>query len=318
MKNKFYTPLIILGSGPAGLTAAIYAARANLRPVLISGQQQGGQLMGTMDVENWPGDPLGVSGPNLMERFFQHARRFETQIEFDHIHTAILNEKPFRLLGDKSEYFCDALIVAMGATARYLGIPSEKEFIGRGVSACATCDGFFFRNKAVAVVGGGGTAVNEAIYLSTIATKVTLIHRRDKFRAESIAVNRLKNRVDQGYVDILYDSVVEEVLGDEDGVKGVRVRSVKDGSEKIVDVQGFFISIGHEPNTAIFKGQLDLDDSGYIITRRGRDGMVTATNIPGVFAAGDVQDPSYRQAITSAGYGCMAALDVQRYFDELG
>ncbi len=316
MSTKLHTSVLILGSGPAGYTAAIYAARANLKPVLITGMQQGGQLMTTSEVENWPGDPLGVSGPELMQRFLEHAERFETQIIFDHIHTVKLNEKPFHLIGELQEYTCDALIIATGASARYLGLSSEEQYIGRGVSACATCDGFFYKGKEVAVVGGGNTAVEEAIELSHIASKVTLIHRRDTFRAESILVDKLMQCVEQGKINILYNTVVDEILGDSTGVTGVRVRSLTDESVKDLSLHGIFISIGRSPNTEIFKGQLDMEE-GYIVTQTERHGMATATSIPGVFAAGDVQDHRYRQAITSAGSGCMAALDVKQYLEGL-
>jgi thioredoxin-disulfide reductase len=314
MSTKLHAPVLILGSGPAGYTAAVYAARANLKPVLITGMQQGGQLMTASDIENWPADPLGIKGPDLMQRFLEHAERFETRIIFDHIHTAKLDEKPFRLTGEIEEYTCDALIIATGASARYLGLPSEETYKGRGVSACATCDGFFYRDREVAVVGGGNTAVDEAIYLSHIASKVTLIHRRDKFRAEPILIDRLMHRVEQGKVEILYNSVVDEVLGDDTGVTGARIRSTTDGTAKDIALHGLFVSIGHSPNTDIFQGQLEMTN-GYIVTQGGRDGMATATSIPGVFAAGDVQDYMYRQAITSAGSGCMAALDVQHYLE---
>jgi thioredoxin reductase (NADPH) len=317
MLTKLHASVLILGSGPAGYTAAIYAARANLRPMLITGMLQGGQLMTASDVENWPADPLGIKGPDLMQRFLEHAEHFDTQIIFDHIHTAKLDEKPFRLIGETAEYTCDALIVATGASARYLGLPSEETYRGRGVSYCATCDGFFYRGQEVAVVGGGNTAVDEAIYLSHIASKVTLIHRRDRFRAEPILVDRLMHRVEQGKVEILYNSVVDEILGDDTGVTGARIRSTTDGPTKDIAVHGVFISIGHSPNTAIFEGQLDMKN-GHIITRGGHDGMATATSIPGVFAAGDVQDYVYRQAITSAGSGCMAALDGQHYLESIG
>ncbi len=314
--TPLHTSVLILGSGPAGYTAAIYAARANLKPVLVTGMQQGGQLMTASEVENWPADPMGIQGPELMQRFLEHAQRFETQIVFDHIHTAKLDERPFRLIGELQEYTCDALIIATGASAKYLGLPSEEKYIGRGVSACATCDGFFYKGKEVAVVGGGNTAVDEAITLSHIASKVTLIHRRDTFRAEPILVERLMQCVKQGKIDILYNSVVDEILGDSTGVTGVRIRSVMDGSLKDIAIHGIFISIGHSPNTEMFKGQLDLEE-GYIVTRSGHEGMATATSIPGVFAAGDVQDNRYRQAITSAGSGCMAALDVKHYLENL-
>jgi len=316
MSTKMHAAVLILGSGPAGYTAAIYAARANLRPMLITGMQQGGQLMTATEVENWPADPLGIQGPELMQRFQEHAERFETQIVFDHIHTAKLNERPFLLIGELQEYTCDALIIATGASAKYLGLPSEEAYRGRGVSACATCDGFFYRNKEVAVVGGGNAAVDEALYLSNIASKVTLIHRRDKFRAEPILIDRLKQRVEQGKVEIFYNSVIDEVLGDDTGVTGARIRATTDGTMKAISVHGIFISIGHAPNTKIFQGQLEMTN-GYIVTQSGHDGMATATSIPGVFAAGDVQDYMYRQAITSAGSGCMAALDVLYYLDNL-
>lgn len=316
MSASLHTSVLILGSGPAGYTAAIYAARANLKPVLVTGMQQGGQLMTASDIENWPADPPGVTGPDLMQRFLEHAERFGVQIVFDHIHTARLNEKPPCLLGDMQTYTCDALIIATGASARYLGLPSEETYRGRGVSACATCDGFFYRGRDVAVVGGGNTAVDEAIYLSQMASKVVLIHRRDRFRAEPILVDRLMQRVREGKIEIMYDSEVDEILGDSSGVTGVRVRSVRGGAPKEIAVHGIFISIGHSPNTALFQGQLEMEN-GYIVTRGGRNGMATATSIPGVFAAGDVQDSRYRQAITSAGSGCMAALDVQQYLESL-
>lgn len=316
MSASLHTSVLILGSGPAGYTAAIYAARANLKPVLVTGLKQGGQLMTASDIENWPADPPGVTGPDLMQRFLEHAERFEAQIVFDHIHTARLGERPFCLVGDMQTYTCDALIIATGASARYLGLPSEEAYKGRGVSACATCDGFFYRGRDVAVVGGGNTAVDEAIYLSQIASKVVLIHRRDRFRAEPILVDRLMQRVKEGKIEIMYESEVDEILGDSSGVTGVRVRSVKGGAQKEIAVHGIFISIGHSPNTALFQGQLETEN-GYIVTRGGRNGMATATSIPGVFAAGDVQDSRYRQAITSAGTGCMAALDVQQYLESL-
>ncbi|MDR0934092.1 MAG: thioredoxin-disulfide reductase [Burkholderiaceae bacterium] len=314
MSTPLHAPVLILGSGPAGYTAAIYAARANLKPVLITGMQQGGQLMTATDVENWPAIPTGIKGPDLMQRFLEHAERFETRIIFDQILTAKLDKRPFRLIGEMEEYTCDALIIATGASAKYLGLPSEETYKGRGVSACATCDGFFYRDQEVAVVGGGNAAVDEAIYLSHIASKVTLIHRRDKFRAEPVLVDRLMRRAELGKIDILTHSVVDEVLGDNTGVTGLRIRSTTDDATRDIAVHGLFVSIGHSPNTALFEGQLDLAD-GYIVTRGGRDGMATATNIPGVFAAGDVQDNMYRQAITSAGSGCMAALDAQRWLE---
>lgn len=308
--------LLILGSGPAGYTAAVYAARANLNPVLITGIAQGGQLMTTTDVDNWPADAEGVLGPNLMARFQKHAERFNTEIIFDHIHTAHLKEKPIRLIGDSGEYTCDALIIATGASAKYLGLPSEEKFSGKGVSACATCDGFFYRNQEVAVVGGGNTAVEEALYLSNIASKVTLIHRRDKFKAEAILVDKLMSRVEEGKIELQLFSTLDEVLGDDNGVTGIRIRNVNDGSTKDISVAGVFIAIGHKPNTDMFVGQLEME-GGYIITNAGRDGNFTATSIPGVFAAGDVQDHVYRQAVTSAATGCMAALDAERYLDQL-
>ncbi|HZX32226.1 MAG TPA: thioredoxin-disulfide reductase [Rhodocyclaceae bacterium] len=309
--------LLILGSGPAGYTAAVYAARANLKPVLITGLAQGGQLMTTTEVDNWPADADGVQGPDLMARFEQHARRFDTEIIFDHIHTAKLGEKPFTLIGDAGTYTCDALIIATGASAQYLGLPSEEKFMGKGVSACATCDGFFYRNKPVAVVGGGNTAVEEALYLANIASHVTLIHRRDKLRGEKIMHDKLFEKVKAGKVTILWNSALDEVLGDDSGVTGLRIKSTADGSTQNVDVFGVFIAIGHKPNTDLFKGQLEMDE-GYLITQGGRHGNATQTSIPGVFAAGDVQDYIYRQACTSAGTGCMAALDAERYLDQAG
>ncbi|GIX28270.1 MAG: thioredoxin reductase [Burkholderiales bacterium] len=315
--NSKHCRLLILGSGPAGYTAAVYAARANLKPVLITGLAQGGQLMTTTDVDNWPADADGVQGPELMERFRRHAERFGTEIVFDHIHTARLTERPFTLIGDQASYTCDALIIATGASAKYLGLPSEQAYMGKGVSACATCDGFFYRGQDVAVVGGGNTAVEEALYLSNIAAKVTLVHRRDKFRAEPILVDRLMEKVKSGKVALELFHVVEEILGDGSGVSGVRLRHTQSGASKEIPVQGVFIAIGHQPNTEIFAGQLEMKN-GYIITRSGLEGDATATSIPGVFAAGDVQDHVYRQAVTSAGSGCMAALDAQKYLDELG
>ncbi len=309
--------LIILGSGPAGYTAAVYAARANLKPVLITGMAQGGQLMTTTEVDNWPADANGVNGPDLMARFEQHAARFNTVQIFDHIHTTQLTERPFTLIGDSGTYTCDALIIATGATAKYLGLPSEEKFAGRGVSACATCDGFFYRNQEVAVVGGGNTAVEEALYLANIASKVTLIHRRDKFKAEAIMVDKLMERVKEGRIVLELDSALEEVLGDQSGVTGVRLKHTKSGASKELALQGVFIAIGHAPNTEIFKGQLEMDETGYLVTQMGRNGNATQTSIPGVFAAGDVQDHIYRQAVTSAGTGCMAALDAERYLDSL-
>lgn len=308
--------VLILGSGPAGYSAAVYAARANLKPVLITGVEQGGQLMTTTDVENWPGDPLGVQGPELMQRMLQHAERFNTEIIFDHIHTAHLTEKPIRLIGDSGEYTCDALVIATGASAQYLGLPSEQAFMGKGVSACATCDGFFYRGQEVAVVGGGNTAVEEALYLSNIASKVTVVHRRDKFRAEAILIDRLMAKVAEGKVVLKYNHTLEEVVGDDSGVTGVRIKSTVDNSITDVTLHGVFIAIGHKPNTGLFEGQLDMKN-GYIRTLTGLEGMATATSLPGVFAAGDVQDHVYRQAITSSGTGCMAALDAQRYLETL-
>lgn len=308
--------LMILGSGPAGYTAAVYAARANLNPVLITGLAQGGQLMTTTEVDNWPADAMGVMGPELMARFQQHAERFNTEMIFDHIHTTHLKEKPIRLVGDNGEYTCDALIIATGASAKYLGLPSEEAFAGKGVSACATCDGFFYRNQEVAVVGGGNTAVEETLYLANIASKVTLVHRRDKFKAEAILVDKLMERVKEGKVVLETFQTLDEVLGDNTGVTGMRLKDVNTGSTKDIPLKGVFIAIGHQPNTQIFEGQLEME-GGYIITQTGRQGNFTATNIPGVFAAGDVQDHIYRQAVTSAGTGCMAALDAERYLTSL-
>jgi len=316
MTTRKHAKVLILGSGPAGYSAAVYAARANLNPMLVTGVEQGGQLMTTTDVENWPGDPLGVQGPELMARLLQHAERFNTEIVFDHIHTTYLNEKPIRLVGDSHEFTCDALIIATGASAQYLGLPSEQEFMGKGVSACATCDGFFYRNQEVAVIGGGNTAVEEALYLSNIATKVTLIHRRDKFRAEPILVDRLMAKVAEGKMVLELNQTLDEVTGDASGVTGLRLKSADDGTIKELKVHGLFVAIGHKPNTAIFDGQLDMHN-GYIKTRSGTEGMATATSVAGVFAAGDVQDHVYRQAITSSGSGCMAALDAQRYLEAL-
>ena len=316
MPTPKHAHVLILGSGPAGYSAAVYAARANLKPVLITGIEQGGQLMTTTDVENWPGDPMGVQGPELMQRLLQHAERFDTEIIFDHIHTTRLSEKPIRLIGDAGEYTCDALIIATGASAQYLGLPSEEAFAGKGVSACATCDGFFYRGQEVAVIGGGNTAVEEALYLSNIATKVTVVHRRDKFRAEPILVDRLKAKVAEGKIEVKWNHTLEEVVGDASGVTGMRIRSATDGTISPVTLHGVFIAIGHKPNTGIFEGQIDMKD-GYIRTRTGLEGMATATSVPGVFAAGDVQDHVYRQAITSSGTGCMAALDAQRYLESL-
>jgi len=308
--------LLILGSGPAGYTAAVYAARANLQPVLITGLAQGGQLMTTTEVDNWPADADGVKGPGLMARFEKHARRFGTEIVFDHIHTAHLGERPFRLIGDSGEYSCDALIIATGASAQYLGLPSEEKFKGKGVSACATCDGFFYRNQPVAVIGGGNTAVEEALYLANIASHVTLVHRRDKLRAEKIMQDHLFEKERAGKVSIKWDSVLDEVLGDHSGVTGMRIRNLKSGATEDIAVQGVFVAIGHTPNTDLFVGQLEMDN-GYIVTRAGRTGNATATSIDGVFAAGDVQDMIYKQAITSAASGCQAALDAEKYLDAL-
>ncbi|MFZ6733883.1 thioredoxin-disulfide reductase [Undibacterium sp. Ji42W] len=313
MSTSKHARVLILGSGPAGYSAAVYAARANLNPVLITGVEQGGQLMTTTDVENWPADPMGVQGPELMQRFLQHAERFNTEIIFDYIHTAKLDEKPIRLIGDQAQYTCDSLIIATGASAQYLGLPSEQAFMGKGVSACATCDGFFYRGREVAVVGGGNTAVEEALYLSNIASKVTVIHRRDKFRAEAILIDRLMAKVAEGKIEVKWNHTLDEVIGDESGVTGINVKDA-DGTVTPITVHGVFIAIGHKPNTSIFDGQLDMKN-GYIKTRTGTEGMATATNVPGVFAAGDVQDHIYRQAITSAGTGCMAALDAQRFLE---
>jgi thioredoxin reductase (NADPH) len=309
--------LIILGSGPAGYTAAVYAARANLKPLLITGLAQGGQLMTTTDVDNWPADADGVQGPDLMARFQRHAERFNTEIVFDHIHTAKLTQKPFTLVGDSGTYTCDALIIATGATAKYLGLPSEEAFSGRGVSACATCDGFFYKGQEVAVIGGGNTAVEEALYLANIASRVTLVHRRDKFRAEKIMIDKLMEKVRAGRIALELDSTLEEVLGDAGGVTGMRVKNVKTGATKEIALSGVFIAIGHKPNTELFAGQLEMDN-GYLVTQCGRMGNATQTSIPGVFAAGDVQDQIYKQAVTSAGSGCMAALDAEKYLDSLG
>ncbi|MBX3602034.1 MAG: thioredoxin-disulfide reductase [Rubrivivax sp.] len=307
--------VLILGSGPAGYTAALYAARANLKPVLITGIAQGGQLMTTTDVDNWPADVAGVQGPELMQRFQQHAERFDTQIVFDHIHTVDLAKRPFTLVGDSGSYTCDALIVATGASAKYLGLASEQAFMGKGVSGCATCDGFFYRGDEVCVVGGGNTAVEEALYLSNIASTVHVIHRRDKFRAEPILVDKLMDKAASGKVKLHLWHTLDEVLGDTSGVTGVRIRSTQDGATSQIPLKGCFIAIGHQPNTDIFKGQLEMKD-GYIVTRSGLAGMATMTSVEGVFAAGDVQDHVYRQAITSAGTGCMAALDAQRFLEQ--
>ncbi|MEZ5665690.1 MAG: thioredoxin-disulfide reductase [Burkholderiaceae bacterium] len=310
-----HSKVLILGSGPAGYTAAVYAARANLDPVLITGIAQGGQLMTTTEVDNWPADVAGVQGPDLMQRFQQHAERFKTEIVFDHINAVDFSRRPFVLKGDSGEYSCDALIIATGASARYLGLPSEEAFMGKGISACATCDGFFYRGQEVAVVGGGNTAVEEALYLSNIASKVTLVHRRDTFRAEPIMVDKLMEKVSEGKIELKLHSTLDEVLGDNMGVTGVRLKNVQSGATEDVTVKGCFIAIGHSPNTEIFKGQLEMKD-GYIVTKSGLSGMATMTSVPGVFAAGDVQDHVYRQAITSAGTGCMAALDAQRFLEQ--
>lgn len=317
MSHPQHHRLIILGSGPAGYTAAVYAARANLNPVLITGMAQGGQLMTTTEVDNWPGDIEGLQGPALMERMLKHAERFNTKIIFDHIEATELNKAPFILKGQTQTYSCDALIIATGASARYLGLPSEQEFMGKGVSACATCDGFFYRNKKVAVVGGGNTAVEETLYLANIASHVTLIHRRNKFRAEKILIDKLHQKVEQGIVSIEYDHTLDQVLGDHSGVTGVRIQDVNNAQQKTLDVHGLFIAIGHTPNTGIFEGQLKMEN-GYIVTHGGREGNTTATSVKGVFAAGDVMDHVYRQAVTSAGTGCMAALDAEKYLDGLG
>jgi thioredoxin reductase (NADPH) len=309
--------LVILGSGPAGYTAAVYAARANLKPVLITGLAQGGQLMTTTDVDNWPADADGVQGPDLMARFQKHAERFETELIFDHIHTVDLASSPKRLVGDSGEYTCDALVIATGASAKYLGLPSEQAFMGKGVSACATCDGFFYKNRDVVVVGGGNTAVEEALYLSNIAKHVTVVHRRDRFRAEAILIDKLMAKTRGGNVSVVWDHVLDEVLGDASGVTGVRVKHKATGATRDLAVHGLFIAIGHSPNTQIFEGQLDMAN-GYIKVKSGTDGNATATSVPGVFAAGDVADHVYRQAVTSAGTGCMAALDAEAYLEGLG
>lgn len=314
MNDPKHYRLLILGSGPAGYTAALYAARANLNPVLITGLEQGGQLMTTTDVDNWPGDVEGLQGPALMERMRRHAERFNTEIIFDHINKAELTRRPFLLTGDNARYSCDALIIATGAAAMYLGLPSEEAFKGRGVSGCATCDGFFYKNQKVAVIGGGNTAVEEALYLSNIASDVILVHRRDKFKAEKILIDHLMEKVKNGNVTIAWNTTLDEVLGDNTGVTGMRLRSVADGGTRDIAVQGVFIAIGHKPNTALFEGQLTMKQ-GYIQVQGGTDGNATATSIPGVFAAGDVADHVYRQAITSAGTGCMAALDAERYLE---
>lgn len=315
MSTSKHCRLLILGSGPAGWTAAVYAARANLKPVVITGLQQGGQLMTTTEVDNWPGDAHGLMGPDLMARMQAHAERFDTEVIFDHIHTADLSARPFKLIGDNGEYTADALIIATGATAKYLGLPSEEAFKGRGVSACATCDGFFYRDQDVAVVGGGNTAVEEALYLANIARKVYLVHRRDTLRAEKIMQDKLFAKIQAGKIEPVWHHTVDEVLGDDAGVTGLRVKSVQDGSTRDLAVHGFFVAIGHTPNTSLFEGQLGMNN-GYLTIRSGLDGGATATTVPGVFAAGDVADQHYRQAITSAGFGCMAALDAERFLDK--
>ena len=317
MTTPKHSRLLILGSGPAGYTAAVYAARANLKPMLITGLAQGGQLMTTTDVDNWPADDTGVQGPDLMARFLRHAERFDTEIVFDHIHSADLSQRPFRLKGDNGEYSCDALIISTGADAKYLGIQSENKFKGRGVSACATCDGFFFRNQDVAVIGGGNTAVEEALYLANICRKVTLVHRRDKLRAEKILQDKLFEKARAGKVELVWNHTVDEVRGDGTGVTGLRLRSTADASTRDIAVTGMFVAIGHTPNTSIFEGQLDMKN-GYIRIRSGLEGGATATSVRGVFAAGDVADQVYRQAVTSAGFGCMAALDAEKFLDSVG
>jgi thioredoxin reductase (NADPH) len=316
MPSPRHVQLLILGSGPAGYTAAVYAARANLKPVLVTGIAQGGQLMTTTDVDNWPADAEGVQGPDLMQRFQKHAERFETELVSDQVHTARLGQRPFVLEGDSATYTCDALVIATGATAKYLGIPSEQKYMGRGVSACATCDGFFFKGQDVVVVGGGNTAVEEALYLANICASVTLVHRRAKFRAEKIMQDNLMKRVAEGKFRLELDATVDEVLGDKGGVSGVRINQLKTGEKKLIAAKGFFVAIGHTPNTGIFAGQVEMKD-GYIVTKGGREGFATATSVPGVFAAGDVQDHVYRQAVTSAGTGCMAALDAEKFLDGL-
>jgi thioredoxin reductase (NADPH) len=317
MTSTRHSPLIILGSGPAGYSAAVYAARANRAPLLIAGLEQGGQLMTTTDVDNWPGDVEGLQGPALMERMRRHAERFNTQILNDHVHTADLKSRPFRLTGDAGAYTCDALIIATGAAAKYLGLPSEEQHRGRGVSACATCDGFFFRGQRVAIVGGGNTAVEEALYLAHIAQHVTLVHRRDKLRAEKILQDRLFKEVAAGKMTVVWNHTIAEVLGDQQGVNGVRLKAIEGGATRDLSVTGLFVAIGHTPNTALFKGQLAMNEGGYLIIKSGIEGNATATSIPGVFAAGDVADHVYRQAVTSAGAGCMAALDADRYLEAL-
>ena len=315
--NSRHARLLILGSGPAGYTAAVYAARANLKPVLVTGIAQGGQLMTTTDVDNWPADAEGVQGPDLMTRFLKHAERFDTEIVFDHVGKVELAKRPFILHGDAATYTCDALVIATGASAKYLGMPSEQKFMGKGVSACATCDGFFYKGQEAAVVGGGNTAVEEALFLANICSKVTLVHRRDKFRAEKIMVDKLMKRVAEGKIVLELDSVLDEVLGDATGVIGIRLSNLKTKNTKSLSLKGLFIAIGHTPNTQVFDGQLKMEN-GYIVTRGGREGGSTATSVPGVFAAGDVQDHVYRQAVTSAGSGCMAALDAEKFLDGIG
>jgi len=315
MSTSQHAKVLILGSGPAGYTAAVYAARANLQPMLITGIAQGGQLMTTTEVDNWPADVHGVQGPDLMQRFLEHAERFKTQIVFDHINKVDFSKRPFTLTGDSGTYTCDALIIATGASAKYLGLPSEQNFMGRGVSGCATCDGFFYRDQEVCVIGGGNTAVEEALYLSNIASKVTLVHRRDKFKAEPILVDRLHEKVAEGKIELKLHNTLDEVLGDDSGVTGIRLKNTQTGGTEDLTLKGCFIAIGHHPNTDIFQGQLEMKD-GYILTKSGLQGMATMTSVPGVFAAGDVQDHVYRQAITSAGTGCMAALDAQRFLEQ--
>lgn len=315
MSSHQHAKVLILGSGPAGYSAAVYAARANLEPMLITGMAQGGQLMTTTDVDNWPADVHGVQGPDLMQRFLEHAERFKTQIVFDHINKVDFSQRPFTLTGDSGTYTCDALIIATGASAKYLGLESEQHFLGRGVSGCATCDGFFYREQEVCVIGGGNTAVEEALYLSNIASKVTLVHRRDKFRAEPILIDKLHAKVAEGKIELKVHNTLDQVLGDDSGVTGIRLKNTKTGATEDLQLKGCFIAIGHHPNTDIFQGQLEMKD-GYILTRAGLQGFATMTSVPGVFAAGDVQDHVYRQAITSAGTGCMAALDAQRFLEQ--
>ncbi|HEX2651248.1 MAG TPA: thioredoxin-disulfide reductase [Burkholderiales bacterium] len=315
--NTRHTKLLILGSGPAGYTAAVYAARANLKPMLVTGIAQGGQLMTTTDVDNWPADAEGVQGPDLMTRFLKHAERFDTEIVFDHVGKVDLASRPFVLTGDSATYTCDALVIATGASAKYLGMPSEQKFMGKGVSACATCDGFFYKGQEAAVIGGGNTAVEETLFLANICSKVTLVHRRDRFRAEKIMIDKLMKRVAEGKVVLELDSVLDEVIGDATGVTAIRVHNLKSSAKKTLNLKGLFIAIGHTPNTQVFDGQLRMEN-GYIVTRGGREGGSTATSVPGVFAAGDVQDHVYRQAVTSAGSGCMAALDAEKFLDGVG